>query len=237
MARDVEFDRMMRNFKNRNLVLTPLVDEYYLNLSRDTFTPKVGWIRPSMLGYCNRSIYYAYLGMRSKPEIVDTRKFAIFEDGTWRHYRWEEVFKKMGIVKSIEQNVKHEKLRLNGTYDAILEIDGEEYLVDVKGSHDFGFKTVCRSSGASDAYMLQIHAYMIMTGIRKGILWFDNKNTQEYKELLIPFDTAVAKRVRAICKLVIASGESGEPPKRECEGKSKDRQKCGHAYVCWSDAA
>jgi hypothetical protein len=113
------------------------------------------------------------------PEVhgFSTKKLLIFMDGVSRHEKWQRLFEKAGIAHAIER-----PFVLGGficTPDAIIELGGERYVWECKSMSNSRWKSVMRN-GPPDAFVNRLHVYFAATGIQKGILHVENKDTNEY---------------------------------------------------------
>jgi hypothetical protein len=89
----------------------------------------------------------------------------------------------------------------------------------VKGANDATFKEIERTRKLPEhlqGYNWQIHNYMQALHINKGILWFENKNTQEYFELPVMRDMDLINQLRAQYKILRKHRKDGTLPPHSC---------------------
>lgn len=68
--------------------------------------------------------------------------------------------------------------------------DNGVIIVELKSISSKGFKYAPKKD-----HLLQLHLYMYLLGIRMGMLLYENKDTQEMKEIFVPYDEELAKEV------------------------------------------
>jgi hypothetical protein len=122
-------------------------------------------------------------------------------------------------VHAQEELIEYLPWYVAGTPDDVIEISGEIYVIDVKGANDAVFKEIVRNGKLPEhlmGYRWQIHNYMQALHINKGILWFENKNTQEYFELPVKRDPVLIAQLRAQYKILAKHRKAGTFPPHGC---------------------
>jgi len=220
-------------------VLAPLVDEYYLKLPADKHGNK-GTISPSGLGGCKRALYYAYVGT-PRHGSLETSTQLIFSDGTYRHLRWEEVFRNMGKyvdieVVGLEEYNRNTKTHIGGTYDMWVRVGGVDYIVDFKGMQSRYFYPLIKGGSIGRQYLLQIHAYLHLTDVQRYIFWVECKNTNETYELVGEKDPEVMEEVLQIAEDIRYARLDGVPPGRGFTKSTYQCKSCYYSHKCWKEA-
>jgi len=191
--------------------LRPLIDEYMI--IRDT--PKAkgrvrsheismvararpgGRFSPSSIGRCDRQAILKFLGYKGSRK-VNPDKELLFDDGNWRHHKWQALFRDMEAVFGdpekfkvidIEYFVHLDEWHVAGNLDVTLLIHGKLYVIDIKGINRRGFDWINREDEPKDDAVRQLLAYMKAKGIEDGILLYDCKDTQRTKCFAVGFDT------------------------------------------------
>lgn len=144
----------------------------------------------SSLGYCQRKHVYQYLGM-PRERGVDSDLANIFIHGTWTHLKWQAMGFMANWLAQAEVPCAIPELHYTGTIDGILTT-GEGW--ELKSINARGFRWVL-DKGVNDKHLLQIHGYMLATGIRRWCVIYEEKDTQQYKEFVIDFDPVIAEIV------------------------------------------
>lgn len=241
--------------KDNNPFLS-LVDEYLIkrgkspNRLREYRIPIVPRDRPSgrigasTVGGCKRQGLFTYLGVRGKRK-TDPDTELKFEDGNWRHHKWQAMFLDMQEVLGkdkfkvlgIEQQIEIPKLKIVGHLDAAIQM-GEwgRAVVDIKGINEYGFGYVVHHHEPKVEHALQIHSYIKGRGLKRGILLYDNKNNQLTKVLTVDFDRATWLNVEGWCNEVLRylKDRSLPPKHRECDHGSFLWDRCPYAWICFS---
>lgn len=151
-------------------------EQFMLNLMRARARKREsGVFSPSMLGSCMRQAYFAKTGQDRRP-ATSPRSNAFFLDGDFRHYKWQFALWKAhraGLLRllGVEVRVYHPNGDFAGTIDAIVEIDGELFIVDFKGMHLRSFQTF-EVYGTPDNYKVQIIGYAEIVNQGKGFASF-----------------------------------------------------------------
>jgi CRISPR/Cas system-associated exonuclease Cas4 (RecB family) len=218
-------------------VLTPLVNEYYLKLPADEHGSK-GTISPSGLGGCKRALYYSYIGAKREGGFEPTSK-AIFEDGTYRHFRWEKTFEKMHQllgnfeVLAMEEFKRDPKTHIGGSLDVLIGTGGAEYIVDVKGMRGKYFWPLLKSNDIGEQYLLQMHGYLDLWNTQRYIFWVECKDTNDTYEIVGIRDPVIAKKVLSIAEDIRCARLEDKPPDRDCVKSSYSCKNCVYQTRCW----
>jgi hypothetical protein len=134
-------------------------------------------------------------------EVPNARLANIFCDGNWRHLRWQALFIEMGLVGRgswvpgegivfdeggdllLEVGVEIPEKMVRGTMDAVLVIDGDPWIVDVKGANPRVFSGVKQDTEPYRAYQMQLLAYMDASKVDNAMLFYEDKASQDYLEV------------------------------------------------------
>jgi len=186
-------------------------------------------IHPSSISACIREIVLSILGYAST-EKTDGKTVRVFDAGKSMHERFQKYLKELGHA-DIEVFVKSEDLWLEGMIDAIVRINGERYIVELKSSNSYVFNSI---QTPHRDYIEQVHAYMLCTGIDKAIILYENKDTQDIKEFIVERDQEVIDKIVEKIKLVQSYVERNEIPPMTCKSKS-DARYCSYKGFCFND--
>tara|TARA_Y100000310_G_scaffold335338_2_gene417148 strand:+ start:50933 stop:51607 length:675 start_codon:yes stop_codon:yes gene_type:complete len=128
---------------------------------------------------CPRQIYYSF---KNKPKAqLEARTRRIFEQGDYSHMRLMSALFSMGIVKAVEITIPLNE-QFNGRADAIITLEEESYVLEIKTTKDYAFKILEKPTPAMEK---QLQLYLHFFNIQKGILIVENKDTQELKEFVV----------------------------------------------------
>lgn len=137
-----------------------------------------GTVSGSSLGKCKRRQQFTFLGM---PELPPSAKTAqIFQNGFFMHLRWQMAGITEGWLAAAEIPVAANPFRLSGTMDGIA-YDGS--VVEFKSCHTNDFSRV-NSFGPLAGHEFQLATYVLTSDAEKGVFIYEDKNTQEFKEIV-----------------------------------------------------
>lgn len=138
---------------------------------------------------CPRQTYYAF---KNKPRAeLEAQTVRILEHGDYSHMRLMSALFGMGIVKAVEISLPPGEL-FRGRADAILVIDNEPYLLEIKTMKDYAFRTLEKPNAAM---VKQLQLYLHFFNLQKGIVVVENKDTQELKEFLVEKDEDIVRQL------------------------------------------
>jgi hypothetical protein len=154
------------------------------------------------------------------------------------HEKYQALFSKFGRIVEIEQSHYDEERMLYFTPDAIIELGGERYLVEIKGYKQETFDTLDEMGEPPQAAHHQCQFYMHLLGIERGIILVECKDNQHYKVWVVERDKEIAltytERCYAFKGALTLARAQGKLPARKC-GSCKDRlaEKCVMRRVCF----
>lgn len=178
---------------------------------------------------------------KKRIERVDPKLRRIFDDGKWRHLRWQMLFFKMGIVHSAEIFEKKGDHKFGGSYDLILELPWIEdkkfrrVILDIKGAHASDFNYIKSNGKPKFAHRLQVTIYMYLTGTRRAIIWYENKNSQDVCEVVVDYDAKLLNKALQRQRRMAKYAKKQAFPKEECSvGDTTDStfRQCPHRVNC-----
>ncbi|MBQ0112159.1 MAG: hypothetical protein KBT03_03425 [Bacteroidales bacterium] len=184
------------------------------------------------------SLIYKQLQGEQLP--VGLRK--IFEEGNAIHEKWQRLFIRAGYsnVDQLDVTQFNKKYRVSFTPDIICSIpqfyDGL-MIGELKSVNTFQFQKMAKHPSASK----QCQWYMYLTGIKKGFVLSEDKNTQETKLEVYDYDPEVVapfierceqikkayKRVYQEHKMVARPDDAKKQDCKRCHG-------CPMAVACWT---
>jgi CRISPR/Cas system-associated exonuclease Cas4 (RecB family) len=215
-----------------------------------------GKFYPSSCGRCSRAIVYQMSGY-PKPEM-DARSLLILSNGTSFHERMEAIMGGAGIMIAPELSISSKELNISGRSDAIIKNhldhetnevivtltdpegkvvyegpESEVLIVELKSINQRGFDWITKKQEHKEEHELQLQLYMYLTGIRQGILLYENKNKQELAEFPIKYDQKKVDFVVNKIKTVNKHVEDGTLPPREYVKTDFECRYCEYADICW----
>ena len=166
-------------------MLKELIDNYYLENQREDKIPTKFYI--SDAGKCPRAIFFKF--KQAPKEKMNPRIMRIFEAGELLHNYIYSILYRSKIGAVTEVPIPPNDL-ISGRADAILCIDKENYLLDIKTINSMQFKYL---TAPKPENVWQVQLYMHFFDIKKGILLYLDKDEQELKEFIFDYDKKVAK--------------------------------------------
>lgn len=243
--------------------LRPLIDEYLVKRKRlrkkrmrEYRIPLVedvrpgGRLSPSSICGCKRQAAFKFAGVRGEIRI-DPDLELIFDDGNWRHHKWQATFLDMEYVLGrdrirvlgIEERVMHEDLYIAGSLDVLLAIRvrrgdamvWEKYLVDIKGINSQGFSRITMDNAPKAEHVRQVVTYLKLRRVTRGLLLYENKNTNELRTFKVPWSAKQFEEVEEWAEeVLVALRRRVLPPMHpDCEGGTYLWEKCPHRRLCY----
>ena len=189
--------------------------------------------------FCYRQQVLSLFFKMSQGEDLSLKSKCIFEEGNAIHEKWQRLFIRggLGTYKDMDATQLKEEYDLSFTPDAILTIGKKKYICEIKSMNTFAFqKSKGHPSGRKQCML-----YQYLTGIHRGFVLMEDKNTQEFKIEMVPYDfseiaTAV-EHLEAIQEYKRNFIENKKPPKRCSNCKSYDCKRakdCQMRDACWN---
>ena len=135
--------------------------------------------------------------------------------------------------ESDDSNDNSERGNLNDdddVFDSILSWEDELYVLDIKSMNSFLFKNLIQPKQEN---VFQLQLYLHFFGIKKGILLYVNKDTQELKEFIILYDRVLSTKLLKDLESLKTKIDLNTIPKRLLSyPKDKECQFCQFREIC-----
>ncbi len=189
-------------------MLRELIDEVYLSKQREK---EKTHFYVTDAGKCARAVY---LSLKNAPkEPLDARALRIFEHGDHTHMRLASALFSLGIVCAVEVAIPPNET-IHGRADAIVRVDGASYVVEFKSINRYAFEK--KLDAPQSEHLRQLQLYLHFFKIPKGILVYENKDTQDLKEFVVDYDKALVTNILVEFDVIRGHVERGVvPPKPE----------------------
>lgn len=162
-----------------------------------------GSFSASSSGDCLRYQELQYLGMPSM-DTTDPRLQNIFDDGKWRHLRWQSMLMDAGLLTRCEMPLYWRNKRSRGTIDGygIVPDDhprtswqGLDFGFELKGMNPYMYSKVVKGDqDIKEEHTRQFSRYFLMGGFDLFVVIYENKATQEWFEWVVePDDQLIAE--------------------------------------------
>jgi len=168
-----------------------LVEKIYKVYDREDKPRDRTYFYVSEADKCPRAVFYSFKKMpkaKLGPEV-----YLRFEEGDDTHKRLVKAFLKSGILVATEINTPRNDL-FSGRADAVVNIDKELYVVEIKSVGSYKFKL---STEPSIEHVKQLQLYLYFFNIDRGIILLQNKDNQQLKEFIIEKDMGLINQILA----------------------------------------
>lgn len=191
--------------------------------------------------FCLRQQVLSLLYKQLQGEQLPVGLMRIFEEGNAIHEKWQRLFIRAGYSKAKDLDVTqfNEEFKISFTPDIICEIpefyDGQ-MIGEIKSVNTYQFQKMTKHPSASK----QLQFYMYLTGIHKGFVLCDDKNTQDFKCEVYDYDPDLVadyiKKAEQVKKYYTKVVTEKKMIKRPDDAKSPESKKCSKCAVrnsCW----
>jgi CRISPR/Cas system-associated exonuclease Cas4 (RecB family) len=163
---------------------------YEKGIKENGFTQKKTFA-PSQVGYghgtCPRYWYMAFEGAYFENDI-DLDGIVRMHHGTSSHGKIEEIIKQTSLKPEIEKEITNSNPPVRGFVDFIVNWNGERVAGEYKTSAQEAFIFRKLKQKGSPAHIVQVLIYLHVLGLDRGVLLYENKNTQELLALEIKME-------------------------------------------------
>ena len=184
----------------------------------------------SSRGSCERSQVFGYIGVEGI-NTIDSVLRNLFNDGTWRHLRWQAMLLQSKMIDDIEVKLSVPEYRLKGSMDGVGTYDTKPFGWELKG-----IRSLSKVKHEPLPYhLLQIHSYMFASGLDVFSLIYEDKANQQWKEYTVTVDDEIMIEVTDELKVLNDSVSDKILPDilEECEnGKGYTYNSCSYKEFC-----
>lgn len=192
--------------------------------------------------FCLRQQVLSLMYRQLQGEQIPVGLKRIFEEGNAIHEKWQRLLIRGGYSTADDLDVTqmNKKYRISFTPDVICEIpefyDGK-MVGEIKSVNTFQFQKMTKHPSA----WKQLQWYMFLTGIHKGFVLSEDKNTQDIKVEIYDFDENIVHpfvdRAEQIKKSYIKVQKEHKMVKRPKDAVSPDCKRCEQCALrnaCWN---
>lgn len=169
-------------------MLKELIDKFYLDREKDKNRDQTQFYITDA-GRCQRSIFFKF--KKAPREEMEARVLRMFEHGDYIHELIRDTLYSLGIIRNSEIKIPPQNI-ISGRADAIISLDGQEYVLDIKSMNSLIFKNLTQPK---EENVNQIQLYLHFFKKEKGILLYVNKDTQELKEFLVYYNPVLVQNL------------------------------------------
>lgn len=160
-------------------MLTERIDQFYLDQQKHR---EQNHFYITDVGKCPRAVFFKFKNVPR--EKMDARILRIFEKGESMHMNIINTLIRMGLVVASEINIPSQEI-ISGRADAIISLNGELYVLDIKSINSMIFRTLEEPKPEN---FQQVQLYLHFFNIKKGILLYVDKDQQNMKEFVFDYD-------------------------------------------------
>lgn len=171
-------------------MLKELIDKFYLDREREKEEKERVRFYVSESGKCARSIFFKF--KRAPKAEIGAERLRVFEFGNHIQQIVLRPLISLGLVSCIEVSIPPQEI-VSGRADIILNVNGEPYVVDVKSIS--GKMNFANMKNPMPEHYEQVQLYLHFFKIKKGILLYVNKDTQELKDFVFEYNEELAKNL------------------------------------------
>lgn len=150
-------------------------------------------------GQCMRKQELSYIGLGAISEhleteytkVVDAGLLNVFNDGHWRHRRWQANLLTAGIISDIEFQIPWQAMRSRGAVDAVgvvpddhprVEWRGKFYGVELKGMNSWPWRKHVEDNTQMEKHKGQFSRYFLSGGFDLFVVLYECKDDNQFKE-------------------------------------------------------
>lgn len=191
--------------------------------------------------FCLRQQVLSLIYRQLQGEQLPVGLMKIFEEGNAIHEKWQRLFIRGGYSKASDLDVTqfNKKYRISFTPDIICRIpefyDGK-MIGELKSVNTHQFRKMTRHPSA----WKQLQWYMYLSGIHKGFVLSEDKNTQETKIEIYDYDVNVvsqfidrAEEIKFRYKKAMKEHKMVKRPEDATSPDCKRCKQCALVNACW----
>lgn len=161
-----------------------------------------GSFSASEAGTCMRRQQLSYIGLDKLGEylqedlvaVTDPQLQNIFNDGKWRHLRWQANLLASGAVDDIEVPLRMAKKRSRGTVDAVGTVPdnhpvrawrGKRFGVELKGVQMYQYTKYVQEDTQMEKHKGQFMRYVLAGQFDLFVVLYENKNFNDFHEWVV----------------------------------------------------
>lgn len=218
---------------DRGKALAKAIDE---SLKKDDKIWKCSkFFTASNTNQCLRFMGYRFFGYEHYDSISGQLQ-RIFDNGNDVHGRIGKYLDGIGVLieeeREFETKPSTHEIPIHGYIDFVIDW-GEEMPVEVKSINEAGFVYRKTYMKPKDDHMRQIQLYMYAGGFDRGIVLYENKNTQEIICILVERDDEFLGKIVKKYRKVYDAYKEGKISVRPYKRTSKNCQQCRAQRYCW----
>lgn len=105
-------------------------------------------------------------------------------------------------------------------------------IVEFKSSKDKAYNDYIPKTKPDKKHEMQLQLYFYLTGIRAGMVYYENKNTQDHKYHYVEYNPTIVQQIINDIKFVIDHIDNDKLPEREFQPTSFECRYCDYRDIC-----
>lgn len=218
------------------------VEEGYAAMRREPEIIEKNSFSPSSVGYmhnrCPRFHAMRFAGRYLYKDEPSLQSLGVMNNGTLAGDRIQKALETAGIVEELEKEVLYDDPPIRGFIDAVVNIDGERIIVEVKTTRTEAFQSRVLSMKGPAYQMYQLLIYMYIENVQRGMLLYENNNDK--RMLAVPVEMTdenreAVEKVFEWMRKIWAAHKEDQLPARPWKQSSPNCAGCPLFDACWSE--
>jgi len=224
---------------------------------------RVGKFYPSSVGNCRRKIAYQMMGYPGKTipgknllimdngtyfhnrmeELFERMNILIAPELKLKHDElrisgrsdaiiWN-FMKPEGSVVEGDKEIELYKPTDDGQELVYKGLASDVMIVEFKSINTKNFEKYLPKTKPKKEHEMQLQLYFYLTGIREGLVYYENKNTQEQKYYHVTYDQSIIDEVISDIQYVITHIDAGTLPPRDYQPLDFQCRYCDFRDICY----
>lgn len=105
-------------------------------------------------------------------------------------------------------------------------------IVEFKSAKEKSYEDYTPKNKPQKKHEMQLQLYFYLTGIRAGMVYYENKNTQDQKYYYVTYNESIVNEIISDINFVIHHIDAGTLPEREFQPTSFDCRYCDYRDIC-----
>lgn len=106
-------------------------------------------------------------------------------------------------------------------------------IVEFKSIKSKGYNEYLPKTKPKKQHEMQLQLYFYLTGIRKGMVYYENKDNQSQKYFVVEYNEAIVQTIIDDIKFIIKAIDDDIIPEREFQPTSFECRYCDFRDICW----
>lgn len=140
--------------------------------------------------FCYRQQVLSLFYKQKQGEQVSPSLRRVFAEGDAIHEKWQRLFIRSGYANPYDCDMTNYSVRydLCFTPDIICTVDGKKMVGEIKSVNTMQYRKMVKENKSHPSGKKQLFLYMRLTGIKKGFVLCEDKNTQDFHVNIYEYD-------------------------------------------------